>query len=102
MKRLTLLTIFLLLTATIAFGHAGEEHTYLGTVTKLNADGSFVINMTNKKDRTVLVSEQTTYRHSDGHKARHAELAVGLRVSVRIAKDGKTAINVKFAKSTKK
>lgn len=103
MKRMAALTLLLLFTATVAFGHAGEEHTYLGTVTKLNADGSFVINMTNKKDRTVLVSKNTTYTHSDGHKGQRSELTVGQRVSVRIAKDGKTALNVKFAaKASKK
>ena len=96
MKRIAALSLLFLFSATLAFGHAGEEHTYLGTITKLNADGSFVIRMTNKKDRTVLVSKNTKYTHSDGHKAQRSELAVGQRVSVRVAKDGKTAISVKF------
>lgn len=102
-KRISILSLLLLFTATIAFAHAGEEHTYLGTVTKNNADGSFIIKMTTGKDRTVLVAENTTYTHSDGHKAKRAEVVVGKRVSVRISKDGKTALNVKFgaAKSTK-
>ena len=97
MKKITIATLLLLFTATFAFAHAGEEHTYLGTVTGLNADGSFVMKMTDGKDRTVLVSESTTYTHLDGQKAKHSELAVGGRVSVRISKDGKTALNVKLA-----
>lgn len=96
-KRIAILSLLLLFTATIAFAHAGEEHTYLGTVTKVNADASFVIKMTNGKDRTVLVSKNTTYTHSDGHEAKRAEVVVGKRVSVRISKDGKTALNVKFS-----
>lgn len=101
-KRLATLSLLLLFTATIAFAHAGEEHTYLGTVTKDNADGSFIIKMTNGKDRTVLVSKKTTYIHSDGHKAERAEVVVGKRVSVRVSKDGKTALAVKFSPAKKK
>ena len=102
MKRIAILSLLLLFTATIAFAHAGEEHTYLGTVTTINADGSFVIKMTNGKERTVLVSETTEYLHADGHKATKEEVVVGKRVSVRISKDGKTALNVKFSAAAKK
>lgn len=101
MKRIAILSLLLLLTATLAFAHAGEEHTYLGTITTINADGSFVIRMTNGKDRTVLVSKSTTYSHADGQKAEHSELAVGKRVSAKISKDGKTALNVKVSATTK-
>ena len=97
MKRIALCTLLLLFTATIAFAHAGEVHTYLGTITKINEDGAFVMVMTNGKERTVLISKTTTYTHADGHKAKHAELAVGKRVSAKISKDGKTALNVKLA-----
>lgn len=97
MKRIALCTLLLLFTATIAFAHAGEVHTYLGTITKINEDGSFVMVMTNGKERTVLISKTTIYTHADGHEAEHSELAVGKRVSAKISKDGKTALNVKLA-----
>lgn len=97
MKRIAIFSLILLLTATIAFAHAGEEHTYLGTITELNTDGSFVMKMTNGKDRTVLVSKTTTYTHADGHKGDLSELGVGQRVSAKISKDGKTALDVKFS-----
>jgi hypothetical protein len=97
MKRITVISLLLLFTATFAFAHAGEVHTYLGTITKINDDGSFVIKMTNGKERTVLVSEDTTYKHADGHPGKQAELAVGMRVSAKISKDGKTALSVKFS-----
>lgn len=102
MKRITIVSLLLLLTATFAFAHAGEVHTYLGTISTVNADGSFVIKMTNGKERTVLVAKSTTYTHSDGHKAKHSELAIGTRVSAKISKDGKTALNVKFAAKKEK
>lgn len=96
-KRIAILSLLVLFTATIAFAHAGEEHTYLGTVTRSNAaDGSFDIKMPNGKDRTVLVSKNTTYAYSDGQKAKRDEIVVGTRVSVRISTDGKTALSVKF------
>lgn len=97
MKRITLISLLFLFTATLVFAHAGEVHTYLGTITKINADGSFVMDMTNGKERTVLVSESTTYTHADGQKAEPSELAVGKRVSAKISKDGKTALNVKLS-----
>jgi hypothetical protein len=97
MKRVTIISLLLLLSATLAFAHAGEVHTYLGTITKINTEGSFVIKMTNGKERTVLVSKTTTYTHTDGNPGKHAELAVGMRVSAKISKDGKTALNVKFS-----
>ena len=102
MKRIALLTLLFLFTATLVFAHAGEEHTYLGTVTKINADASFVIKMTNGRDRTVVVSKTTAYLHSDGHQARKEELNVNQRVSVRISKDGMTALSVKFQAAAKK
>lgn len=73
MKRIAILSLLILFTAALAFAHAGEEHTYLGTITKINADGSFVMKMTNGKDRTVLVSESTTYTHADGHEGKREE-----------------------------
>ena len=102
MKRITIVSLLILLTATFAFAHAGEVHTQLGTITAIHADGSFVMKMTNGKERTVLVAKSTTYTHSDGHKANHSELAAGTRVSVKISKDGKTALNVKFAAKKEK
>ena len=97
MKRIVVFTLLFLLTATLAFAHAGEVHTYLGTIKQINTDGSFVITMANGKDRTVLVSESTAYAHANGDKATHTELAVGQRVSTKISKDGKTALRVKLS-----
>lgn len=97
MKRIVIFTLLFLFTATLAFAHAGEVHTYLGTITRINADGSFVIRMTNGKDRTVLIAKSTTYAHADGRKGSRSELVVGQRVSAKISKDGKTALSVKLS-----
>ena len=97
MKRISVISLLLLFAATMAYAHAGEVHTYLGTVTKINKDGSFVIRMTDGKERTVLVSRDTTYTHADGQKAEQSEVTAGKRVAAKISKDGKTALNVKFS-----
>lgn len=102
LKRIALFSLLFVLTTTMAFAHAGEVHTYLGTITQMNKDGSFVMKMTNGKERTVLVAKTTTYTHADGHEAKPSELAVGKRVSAKISKDGRTALSVKLnAKKTK-
>ena len=88
----------LLLLATLnAFGHAGEVHTYLGTVTAVHTDGSFMLKKTDGMTMHVAVTKNTVYLHADGDAAKRAELATGKRVSVTIAKDGKTAARIKLA-----
>jgi len=101
MRRITVVSLMLLFTATLLLAHAGEVHTYLGTVTKINADGSFVIRMTNGNERTVLVSKSTTYNHADGHAGKRSEITVGRRVAAKISKDAKTALNVKLSATRK-
>ena len=107
MRKFVLYSLLLLvasIAARNAFGHAGEVHKYMGTVTTLHDDGSFMLRKTDGKTIHVAVSKTTTYQHADGHVAKRAELVAGKRVVVTIAKDGKTASLVKFAaaKSTTK
>ncbi len=97
MRRLALLPL-LLLVALNAFGHAGEVHKYMGTVTMLHDDGSFMFETKEGKTVHAGVSDQTAYVFADGSAATHAELAVGKRVVVTIGTDGKTASEIKFAK----
>ncbi|HYI09539.1 MAG TPA: hypothetical protein VEK57_10795 [Thermoanaerobaculia bacterium] len=87
----------LLLAALNAFGHAGEVHKYMGTVTALHDDGSFMLEKTDGRTMHVEIANATAYRHADGRVANRAELTAGKRVVVTISKDGKTASEVKFA-----
>ncbi|HEX2834955.1 MAG TPA: DUF5666 domain-containing protein [Thermoanaerobaculia bacterium] len=80
-----------------AFGHAGEVHKYMGTVTALHDDGSFLLKKTDGTTITIAVTSATAYRHADGAAATRAELAAGKRVVVTIAKDGRTATEIKLA-----
>jgi hypothetical protein len=95
MRRLLVVSL-LLLTAASAFGHAGEVHKYMGTISAVHSDGSFVIQKKDGASQNVAVSASTKYVFADGGAATKAEVAVGKRVVVTIAKDGRTADEVKL------
>jgi hypothetical protein len=100
-KRLAMSLLVLLLVPTLAFAHAGEAHSYMGTITTLHHDGSFMLEKTDGKSFHVLVAKTTVYLHSDGQAAKKSELKAGSRVVVKMSKDGKTAVNVKMAAAKK-
>ena len=102
MKKLVAASLFLLLAATSAFAHAGHIHTYMGSVTMLHGDNTFVMKTTDGKDLTIQTSPKTKWLHSDGHAANSSELTVGQRVAVKMMADGKTADIVKMSAPTKK
>lgn len=94
--RKALLYSLLLLLALNAFGHAGEVHTYMGTVGALHDDGTFTLNKTDGETMRVAVARNTAFVYADGKAASRAELAAGKRVVVTISKDGRTASTIKF------
>lgn len=75
-------------------GHQGHAHRYLGTVTMLHADGSFMMDTTEGKDVTVKTAANTVYTKTDGSTATREDLAVGARVVVKMMTDGQTAASV--------
>lgn len=97
MMRRFLYVPFLLFVAFHAFGHAGEVHTYMGTITTVHEDGSFMLKKTDGKTIHVAVSANTAFLHADGRKASRGDIAAGRRAVVTISKDGKTAATVKLA-----
>lgn len=92
----------LLLAVTSIFAHAGEVHTYMGSVTMLHSDTEFMMKTTAGKDVTVQTTTATKWLHADGHAGKSTELAVGSRVVVKMNKDGKTAASVKLSAPAKK
>lgn len=101
MKKTLSLSLVLLLAAAAALAHAGHAHTYMGSVTMLHDDGGFMMTTTEGKDVTVLTSTGTTYTNADGRAASRGELAVGIRVVVKMSQDGKTAASVKMGAANK-
>jgi hypothetical protein len=92
-----ILAALLLAVALHAFGHGGEVHSYMGTVTAKHDDGSFMLQKTDGQTMHVEVSQTTAYLYADGKAATPADLTAGKRAVVTIAKDGKTASTVKLA-----
>lgn len=87
------------------FAHGGEAHTYMGIVTMLHKDNSFMMKTKDGKEMSIRYDNKTTFTHSDNRPAQKSELAVGSRVVVKMSADGKTATSVKMsvpAKTTKK
>lgn len=101
MKKLVTASLFLLLAATSAFAHAGEIHTYMGSVTMVHSDTEFMMKTTAGKDLTIQTSTKTKWLHADGHAAKSSELAAGQRVAVKMMADGKTADTVKMSAPAK-
>lgn len=97
MKRL-ITAALLLAFAMPAYPHAGEVHTYMGTVTAVTEDGSFTLKTTEGKVVPVATSTSTVYEYADGSKASLADVTVRARAVVTMAKDGKTATLIKLGR----
>lgn len=101
MKRSIVSVVILIaafVSASTLFGHAGEVHTYMGTVAVLHEDASFTLKKTDGVTITVQVSSETVYVYADGAAADRTAVKAGKRVVVTISKDGKTASTVKLAR----
>ena len=97
MKKHFALSILFLFAATLAFAHAGEVHTYMGTVTTVHTDGSFMLKKTDGETIHVAVANTTKWFHANNKAAKPADLKVGTRAVVKISTDGKTAMSVKMS-----
>ena len=102
MKNLVAVSVLLLFAAAPAFAHAGHAHSYMGSVTMLHGGGEFMMKTTDGKDLTIKTTDKTKFTHSDNHVAKLSELAVGMRVVVKMNTDGKTAASVKMSAAPKK
>jgi hypothetical protein len=99
MRKLVLVSL-LILVALNAFGHAGEVHKYMGTISALS-EGGFTLAKTDGASIEVAVSSATVFQQANGSAATRAELTAGRRVVVTISTDGKTASLVRIAPAKK-
>src|SRR5512140_838046 len=102
MKKWIVLLMLLAATATPLFAHAGHVHTYMGTVTTLHGAQGFTMKTTDGRELTIQTSPKTSWTRQDGHTASAGDLAIGERVVVKMAIDGKTATSVKSGAAKKK
>ena len=99
MTRKTILASTLLLAFSMTlFGHAGEVHSYMGTITAAEENGAYTMKTTKGASVDFTTASSTRYRFADNTAATEADLRPGVRVVVEISKDGKTATSIKIAK----
>lgn len=96
LHRLLITSIVALALTATAFAHGGHKHQFLGTVKALQ-ENHLVVTTTDKTDVTFTLTANT--RLSKGtDAATKADLKEGVRVSIAVENDGKTATIVKIAK----
>ncbi len=95
MKKALAFAVLSLLLATVALAHGGHQHAYLGTVKMLH-ENHLVVTTTDSKEVTFTLTDATTYTRGAAA-ATKADLKEGVRVSVGVANDGKTATTIKIA-----
>ncbi|MGZ5443075.1 MAG: hypothetical protein ACXW5U_13225 [Thermoanaerobaculia bacterium] len=93
--RLIITSIVALAIAATALAHGGHKHQYLGTVKVLH-ENALVVTTTDDTDVTFTLTEKTKYTKGTSA-ATKADLRQGVRVSVYVENDGKTATTVKIA-----
>jgi len=92
--------LLILLSATgIAFAHGGKTHHLLGTVKAVGENG-LVVTATDGHEVTVALTAETRYER-DGKPATRKDLAAGMRVSLNLTEDDRTATLVKIAPAPK-
>lgn len=93
-QRLIIISALSFIIAASAFAHGGHNHQILGTVKMLH-ENHLVVTTTENKDVTLTLTEKTKFSKGSGA-ATKADLAEGVRVSVSVENDGKTATSVKI------
>jgi hypothetical protein len=91
MRRIAIFTL-LALAATSLLAHGGHVHNFLGTVKSVDA-AHLSITTQESKQVEFLLTDSTRYTRN-GDPAQKGDLRPGLRVSVHVAEDGKTATSV--------
>ena len=99
LHRLITTSVLALVIAASAFAHGGHNHQFLGTVKMLH-ENHLVVTTTEKKEVTFTLTEKTKFSKGS-NVATKADLAEGVRVSVSVENDGKTATSVKIAPAPK-
>jgi predicted MarR family transcription regulator len=95
LPRLLLTIVIALAVAATALAHGGHKHQFLGTVKTLH-ENHLVVNTTDGKEVTFTLTEKTRYTKGSAA-ATKADLREGVRVSVSVENDGKTATTIKIA-----
>ena len=99
MRTRVLSTVLTFLIAAGALAHGGHKHGFLGTVKSVD-DKQLVISANDNKVVTFTLTGKTKYTRGAKPAAR-GDLKPGIRVSVAVENDGKTATAVKIGTAGK-
>lgn len=94
LHRLLITSLLALIVSATAFAHGGHKHQYLGTVKALH-ENHLVVTTTADGEITFTLTEKTKYSKGTSA-ATKADLSEGVRVSVHVENDGRTATAVKI------
>lgn len=94
MRKVFVLLLIATFAAGAAFAHGGKSHKLLGTVKSLQED-HLTVTATDGHEAHVMLTAATQYE-KDGKAAKRADLAKGVRVSIQLTEDDKTAVKVKI------
>lgn len=96
--------VFLLLLAAVTtgatFAHGGKSHRLLGTVQELH-EKHLVVKAPDGHETSVALAETTRYE-KDKKAVTRSALAAGVRVSIQLSEDDKTAVVVKIGTAAAK
>jgi hypothetical protein len=94
MRRILIFLLVAAFAAGSAFAHGGKSHQLLGTVKELH-DGHLVVTATDGHETMVALTPDTQYE-KDKKPAKRSDLAAGVRVSIQLTEDNKSAVKVKI------
>lgn len=97
MRKIASLFLIVLLASSAALAHGGPGN-LLGTVKEVN-EGNMVVTTKDGHEVTVYLTEKTKYEKAS-KPAAIQDVVGGARVSVKLEKDGKTAVTVKIGSTS--
>jgi len=100
MRKIASLFLIVLLASSAALAHGGSSGKLLGTVKEVHEE-HMVVTSTDGHEVTVQLTEKTKYEKASQAAAKQ-DVVAGARVSVKLEKDGKTAVTVTIGSSKSK
>lgn len=97
MRKISAITIAVLLFAFLAFAHGNEEHV-IGTVASISKT-SITVHTTKNETKEVAITDKTTFESQKGSPAKAEDVKVGDRVVIHADKQGEKLVAhvVKFS-----
>ena len=99
MRKILTLLLVATFAAGAAFAHGGKSHRLLGTVKELH-ENHLVVTTADDREATVQLTQSTHYE-KDKKAATRSALVAGVRVSIELSEDDKTAVKIKIGAASR-